>query len=451
MNQTPITTFAFLTSMLFLVVACNTTSSMNIPNVSTTSGTEVTVPATKQASFALSKIIAGLKRGEPIAHFPGAGVKGVDGTLCNKDYGDDAIIEWGAGSSALGNWSTELGEIFHEVLSQKGINIAGNPKDLFGQERSVQSAEYRIGARITEIKGNICHAHHWWDGRPLNTFSGEMFVSVEWSVFSTLLQREVMQTKTEGYFKQKQQKRDGVMLAFQNAFAHAAENLMGMQDFVDIALRKQKPVDQAIGKPLLNIADKPLDQFDLQDNFDSILPSVVTIRIGTGHGSGFVIAENGLVLTNSHVVGKAKRLSVILNNGLEIEGEVLRVSERRDVALIKIPVRAPAVLPLRTKLPAPLEKVYVVGTPVIEGLKSTVTTGIVSALRQDEPTGLDFIQSDAAISPGNSGGPLLDEGGNVIGISVSSYVIGDSQNLNMFIPIKSALDALNIKKSIAGS
>ena len=108
---------------------------MVVPKVTNTDLIEVAIPANKQASFALSKVIANLKRGTTIAHFPGAGVKGVEGTFCNQTGGSDATIEWGAGSSVLGNWSTELGEIFHEVLSQGGINVVGDPKNLFTQPK----------------------------------------------------------------------------------------------------------------------------------------------------------------------------------------------------------------------------------------------------------------------------------------------------------------------------
>jgi serine protease Do len=103
---------------------------------------------------------------------------------------------------------------------------------------------------------------------------------------------------------------------------------------------------------------------------------------------------------------------------VELEGEVLRKNDQRDVALIKVPIRVPSVLAIREKAVSLLEKVFVIGTPIMVGLKSTITTGIVSAHRHLEPSNLDFIQSDAAASPGNSGGPLLDKGGNVIGIAV---------------------------------
>ena len=170
----------------------------------------------------------------------------------------------------------------------------------------------------------------------------------------------------------------------------------------------------------------------------------MTVRLGLGHGSGFVISEDGLILTNQHVVGDSKRVSIVLSNGIEIEGMVLARNEGRDVALIKIPLRVPSYLPVRTERPARLEKVFVIGTPITEGLRSTVTSGVVSAIRIEPRSGLSFIQSDAAISPGNSGGPLLDENGNVIGISVAK-VRKASEGLNMFIPIDEALEALNLK------
>ncbi|MFP6756908.1 MAG: serine protease, partial [Alphaproteobacteria bacterium] len=127
----------------------------------------------------------------------------------------------------------------------------------------------------------------------------------------------------------------------------------------------------------------------------------------------------------------------------EVVGEVLRTDKVRDVALVKVPVRIRTALPIRKKLATRLEKVYVIGTPLKESLGSTITAGVVSALRTDLKTGQILIQSDAPITGGNSGGALLDEYGNVIGISVLSYIHG--QNLNLFIPIGEALERLNIE------
>ena len=431
------------------VASCNTTSSMNVPKAKSTASRNIDAPAGQQSTFALSRILANLKRGTTIGHFPASGVDGVEEYGCNARMQGNATMEWGAGSSDFGNWSSELGEIFYEVLTQKGLNIAGDPKDLFNQRDAAISAEYYIGARISELKSNYCQPVSFWNGDPLNEYSGETYIKVEWTVFSNLLQREVLKTTTDGYYKLVQPKREGIALTFQNAFANAAENLTSSGDFVDIALRKNSgEMTESVGAKILISHVKPKQNLSV-NNLDQILPAVVTIRVGISHGSGFVIAENGLIMTNAHVVSTAKSVSIILNNGVELEGEVLRKHELRDVALIRVPIRVPSMLAIREEAVKPLEKVYVVGTPASVDLKSTITTGIVSALRRDEQTDLDFIQADAAISGGNSGGPLLDEGGNVIGISVMKIVKQNSESLNMFIPIGSALDALNIE--IAGS
>lgn len=442
-----LTTLALITAV---VAACNTTDLMELPKTQDVEPIEVSAPLSEQVTFALSKVVANIKRGTTIAHFPAGGLD-VEGYLCNYRHTGKSTIEWGAGTSVLGNWSTELGEIFYEVLSGKGLNIAGDPKDLFGRKETVASAEYLIGARIKEIRGNLCQVHHWWNGRPLNEFSGEMFIDVEWTVFSSLLQRVILKTNTEGYFKQKKPKKNGIILIFHEAFARAAENLTSKTKFIDIALRQGSLEEvESDSKPKIFFTAQKESKVPIQKDFARLLASVVTIRLGLGHGSGFIISSDGLILTNSHVVGDASRVSVVLNNGLEVEGEVRRRNKKWDVALIKVPLRVPSALPVRTTAVKPLEKVYVIGSPIKEELHSTVTTGIVSAVRRDKRSGLEFIQSDAAISPGNSGGPLLDENGNVIGISMAKIVSEGSESLNMFIPIKHALDALNIHQNSKG-
>lgn len=432
-------------SVLIMIAGCGTTDTMSIPKVASSDVSGVDAPTDKQASFALHKVVADIRRGTPIVHFPSAGVPGVDGHLCNHRFGSDATAEWRGGGSVLGDWRGEIGAIFHETLSQKGLNIAGDPKSLFKRGKSAPSAEYLIGGRITEIRGNFCHAHHWWDGRPLRKFSGEMYVSVEWTVLSSLTNKEVLKLKTEGYHKQKKSSRSGIDTTFNNAFSAAVENILLSEDFRKISLGKYKTDIEPAKFTELPILKQKLLKRPFNETVDRIIPSVVTLRVGNGHGSGFVIAENGLIMTNQHVVGDAKRVGVILNNGLELEGQVLRRNVKRDVALVKVPLRVPHALALRSEPARRLEKVYVIGTPHSEGLKSTVTTGIVSAVRTYGRAKLRFIQSDAAISGGNSGGPLLDANGNVLGISVLKVITETTESLNLFIPIADALTALNIR------
>ncbi|MEE8333537.1 MAG: S1C family serine protease [Alphaproteobacteria bacterium] len=436
-------------AMVALLGACNSVGRLDIPTIAPTKLIEIKKPITSQASFALAKVIANIKRGTTVFHFPRGSFLGEAGTYCNLRYDyTDAYEDWASGMSRLGDWSTELGEIFYETLSARGLNVAGDPKDLFRRDKAATSAEYMVGARITEMRGNFCHLHHWWDGQPLPEFSGDMFLDVDWTIFSNVIKRKVLSVRTQGYYKLKKPRKGGLAIIFNQTFASATEKLLASQGFVDIALGKKREEATPNEGPVRVFLTRPLSKRKLARRIGTILPAVVTVRVGRGHGSGFVISEDGLVLTNYHVVGTAKRVAIVLENGVEVAAKVLARHEVRDVALIKMPLRVPSFLPLRTELPGLLEKVFVIGSPLSEGLKSTITQGVVSAVRQRARSGLVFIQSDVAISGGNSGGPMLDENGNVIGITVSGHT-GDAQNLNYFIPIGEALKALNLKPEIA--
>lgn len=437
-----------LSTVLVVLAGCNTTPGIEVPTVTAARSIAIETPVEEQATFALSKVIANIRRGQAIIHFPASGFsdKGINGAFCNYHTSSDGVVEWGAGSAVLGNWRDAFGEVFFETLSDKKLNVAGDPKDLFGQKDSVSAAEYRVGAVITDIRGNACHVHHWWDGQPLYKYSGELYVSVEWTIYSNRQRRQVLKTKTEGYYKLVEPKRTGLVLLVHEAFARAAENLAADKRFVDIAARKNvTPKQNSLSGPQLTFRSPKIRTKDIRDGLQSLLPAVVTIRLGATHGSGFSISRNGMVLTNAHVVGTAKRVTVVLSNGLEVNGTVERIDKRRDAALVKIPLRIPSALPIREAPAKTLERVYAIGSPLHESLKSTVTSGIVSGIRRIKPDNQLLIQADVPVSPGNSGGPLLDRHGNVIGISTLTFSGRQGQNLNGFIPIGEALKSLKLE------
>lgn len=139
-------------------------------------------------------------------------------------------------------------------------------------------------------------------------------------------------------------------------------------------------------------------------------------------GSGFVISEDGYILTNSHVVEDADRITVGFMDGTDLEADLVGLDPNTDIALIRVySENAFAFLPLGDSDPVrPGDWVVAVGNPY--GLSHTVTAGIVSAKHRRDILGGrydDFIQTDAAINPGNSGGPLIDLNGEVIGINTA--------------------------------
>ncbi len=166
-----------------------------------------------------------------------------------------------------------------------------------------------------------------------------------------------------------------------------------------------------------------------------------------GQGSGVIINENGLVLTNAHVVERVDNVSVTLADGSICDGEVLGTDTVTDLALVKIDEDAySGFAPLGNSEDLEVgDWAIALGTPY--GLEKTVTLGIVSSLHRDinslgfSDKRLDLIQTDAAINPGNSGGPLINSNGEVIGIN-TLVRSGPGAGLGFAIPI-------NLAKSVS--
>ncbi|MTV39362.1 DegQ family serine endoprotease [Duganella radicis] len=155
-----------------------------------------------------------------------------------------------------------------------------------------------------------------------------------------------------------------------------------------------------------------------------------------GLGSGFIISPDGIILTNAHVVRDASEVVVKLTDRREFRAKVLGSDPQSDVAVLKIDARNLPVVPLAKNNDLKVgEWVLAIGSPY--GLDNTVTAGVVSAKGRSLPDGnVPFIQTDVAVNPGNSGGPLFNTRGEVVGINSQIYSqTGGYQGLSFAIPI----------------
>ena len=193
---------------------------------------------------------------------------------------------------------------------------------------------------------------------------------------------------------------------------------------------------------------------DLTQLYEQLSPGVVSIQvfaqrggqIGQGAGSGFIIDEQGRIVTNNHVVSGAEQVTVIYHNGIEASAEIVGTDEDSDLAVIRVdPETFPedvGPLPLAdSDQVVPGEWVVAIGNPF--GLGGSVTLGIVSATGRLIPSGAttfaipQAIQTDAAINPGNSGGPLLNLEGEVIGVNAQIATGGGQANSGVGFAIPS--------------
>ena len=206
----------------------------------------------------------------------------------------------------------------------------------------------------------------------------------------------------------------------------------------------------------INAAKVSKERQEIEDLAAQSLPSIVMLKNDRSQGSGFVI-DDKYVITNRHVVsGPDPRFLITSPSGIKTEGEVVYIDRKLDFAIVKAEgIGRVNPLPVCYRsYPFPGQGVVALGSPL--GLAGTVTTGIVSAVRTPSGSGdlkgmapnyITLIQTDAAISPGNSGGPLINKYGEVIGVNTWALPGsgGRAQNINFAISIVDILKALEAK------
>lgn len=206
--------------------------------------------------------------------------------------------------------------------------------------------------------------------------------------------------------------------------------ILGCTSSPDTLSRSQAQESTSTANMGSSIADNPATQLAAQteeektriDIYKKVSPAVVAIDIGKGHGSGFIVTPDGLVITNAHVLKDAPPVvTVILSDGTKLEADVIGFAgENLDLAAAKIRNKQnlptlPLADPKSTQVG---QTVYAIGTPLDLGLGNSYTFGIVSGIRDNG----NLIQHDADINPGNSGGPLLNSDAEVIGVNTFGWV-----------------------------
>lgn len=171
--------------------------------------------------------------------------------------------------------------------------------------------------------------------------------------------------------------------------------------------------------------------------------SCATIQTEIGHGSGVFISSNGHLLTAYHVINDVRSIDVILSNGTTSEAELVVYDAFHDVALLKIRGSGYDALPIGNSQSAGLgTDVFTIGTPSDLELGQSVSKGIVSGKRKVEE--ITYIQTDVSVSPGNSGGPLINPKGEIIGIIQKKLIGNGIEGIGFALPIETVLKQLGI-------
>ncbi|HEY4031290.1 MAG TPA: serine protease [Caulobacteraceae bacterium] len=409
-----------------------------------------TTPDARPQRVALTKIISSIQNGTPWATFKRQG-KGLFDVECFVPQGQSDKLIWRSDSSAIDR--RKYLATFAEELKSAGLSPADDPDNLFQKDRG--DAQIQVAANIKHITASLCLGHlpggmvsfriggSGAQPRPppplkpdFDGIYGDVAFDIDWQVYSRAADKVVADVEVSSNFSTTGHQAGNYDRLILGGLRENMKKLLASPEFRSaISGASSRQAFQPDGQPMIVMAAaKPSKPMPISD----AVGSVMVIFSSGGHGSGFLVSSDGYVVTAAHVVGSDKFLKIRWSDGLEGVGEVVRTDKRRDVALIKTDPRGRQPLALRREAPQPGDTVFAIGAPIDPKLQNTVTRGVVSANRIMD--GFSFIQSDVTVDPGNSGGPLLDEQGRVLGFTDKGLRSAEAPTgLNFFVPIDDAL------------
>jgi len=347
-----------------------------------------------------------------------------------------------ATESYIKNYGTYMTSITTQELKRLGYPLAGKGQSNAFDVDVAAAPDFRIGGIVTEARHELCSLN--------NTAEGWIYYKIDWALFSEKKQKVVYQATAEGLAASK----DKVPDLPKRAIVSSLSNFLSSPAILEALKSTDASAAAAVPAASGAAGEAPAAAVGAGETFKGVAApnggalknqaqlrnAVVTLETAAGSGSGFFIDKAGHLLTNAHVVKGAKYARIKLQNGDKAVAEVVKVNEQADVALLKTALTDGDALAIRGG--AALEvgsDVFAIGSP-LGVLNNSMTRGVLSADRVLQ--GKRVLQSDAAVTFGSSGGPLLDADGRVIAITQGGVEAG--KGFNFFIPIEEALKALQL-------
>ena len=322
------------------------------------------------------------------------------------------------------------------TLSISGYKLVKRQRGPF-DEPEEWKAELLIGGSLKRVNFNLC--------RKEDESSGEAAVEIEWQIFDRQTRSVLLALTTGGSAKLPPQP-GGAGTVYVSAINAALANLLAEERFVTTVSQPTQQATQEQTPLTVTVVSLDADLAASSQLIEYARDGVVTIPVGSGHGSGFVVSPTGLVITAAHVIRDDQAAVVAeLPGDRKAKGWLVRRNAEFDVALIQLEPGEYRAIPVGSAASLHVgDTVFAVGAPLDQRLTRTVTKGVVSALREDPPR--KWIQSDVTVHPGSSGGPLLDDRGRVVGVAQSGVTLQGRVGigLNAFVPIADVWKALGI-------
>ncbi len=302
-------------------------------------------------------------------------------------------------------------------------------------DEAVQRAKVHLKPQLRSMKATLVGEH--------SRCYGPVEMEIDWRFFSALRNDSVLMSLPMRTTYNAVSSRASDVL--HEALAHAARMLAQeaelpalMAGHYGAGLALSRGGEVNIARP------RPIPYNGRKEMLSALVKAVVTVQADKSLGSGFLIGNDGHLITNEHVVGREAVVKVKFEQGFTLDAQVLKVNKDFDLALLKVQATELPALTVGDDLALMLgEELFAIGTPLDATLGQSVSRGILSGRRELE--GRSYLQTDVSINPGNSGGPLVDEDGRVVGVATMKISGKGLEGLGFGVPISVALDMLNIR------
>jgi S1-C subfamily serine protease len=318
-----------------------------------------------------------------------------------------------------------------ERMRATGFNAVGAENLVFGKDESAR-AEYLIGGTVREV---TC--------QPRRPYTTSCRIGVEWQLLDVARDEVIYSVTTRAALLDVDTFQAGAIAG--RLLDAAMSSLLRRDRFRRLLVaRSETPPGQAPAPFAPATLARCEATARVSEDANDLLRRVVVVTGRDGFGTGFFVSPEGLVLTAAHVL-ESESPKLRLREGGEVDAVPVRVAQDRDVALLRVtpPLAKQPCMTFRTDRLSPGVDVYAVGTPATLDLAFTLTRGIVSGF----PIigGRPFLQTDAPVNPGNSGGPVVDASGAVVGVITSKVTASRIEGLAFGVPIENALASLGLQ------
>ncbi len=368
--------------------------------------------------------------------------------IYRKPDGSSEAIKW-EGSVKVGDKAFETR--FYDIVMNMGLQTPISKSNaLFSGEDSKKPMlpRYIIGAQILDISINTTYRKK--DKLNAGSYITSHKLKIEWKVLDKTTDQVVFSFIAENTYRNRSfslyNDNKNLMMAFENTLI----DLLNDSKFIELIKNSKKSNDikgnktnsENQEKVVLN-ESKTSEYKNSSEMIKSSSESCVTIVTDAGHGSGVIVDARGYILTANHVTEGVNKIKVVLASGIELDAIIISADHKNDLAILKIPGKGFKAMSLSKEEVTLGDEVFTIGTPADVELGQSIAKGMISGKRLIEE--LVYLQINMAVSPGNSGGPLINEKGEIIGIIQKKIVGKGIEGIGFAVPVETIKAALNLE------